>query len=243
MDIKKFKDVETRYQQLKLLFEQKKVTAEEMTRELKQMMVLDDKGQYWMIGGKSGKWYLHDGSEWKLGTPYPPDAGTVRPAPEQFPVHPTEPVLPAEGKLKHDEELTGCKYCQSKIPVYALYCPLCGGSQKRLFQSKPFDFKEGELLVKSIRIPSLIFFLGGIGVILGVMLGATFGIFSIGGDTIFQFPAMLQETRGKIQGGLLFGALGGIFGFIAMAVLASILSLFYNAISYIFGGIRFKVKT
>ena len=243
MDIQKFKEVENRFQQLKLLFDQKKLSAEELTQELKTMMVLDDKGHYWMVGGKSGKWYLHDGTDWKSGNPYPPDERATVHAQERSAVAPTESTFSGEVKLKREDDQVSCKYCQSRIPAYALYCSFCGGSQKRLFQSKSFDFKEGELLLKSIQIPSLIFFLGGIGVIFGVIIGATFGIFSIGGDMIFQFPAMLQETRGKVQGGLLFGALGGIAGFIAMSVLAVLLSLFHNAISYIFGGIRFKVKT
>jgi hypothetical protein len=49
--------------------------------------------------------------------------------------------------------------------------------------------------------------------------------------------------RGKIQGGLFFGALGGIFGFVAFALLAVIKGLFFNLIAYVFGGIRFRIKS
>jgi hypothetical protein len=54
---------------------------------------------------------------------------------------------------------------------------------------------------------------------------------------------MLQETRGKIQGGLIFAAMGGICGFILFALVSVIISAIYNGISYFFGGIRFKVKS
>ena len=94
-----------------------------------------------------------------------------------------------------------------------------------------------------MRIISLIFFCGGVGLIVGVIFGATFGIFKIFGDLIFQFPMMLQEMQGKIQGGLFFGALGGIFGFMAFAVLALVSGLFFNLIAYVFGGLRFKIKS
>ena len=41
---------------------------------------------------------------------------------------------------------------------------------------------------------------------------------------------MLQEMRGKFLGGLFFGALGGIAGFLAFAVLGALLSLLFNAL-------------
>jgi len=99
------------------------------------------------------------------------------------------------------------------------------------------------LLITSVSVPSLMFFFGGFGLIAGVILGATFGIIKIFGDLIFQFPMMLQEMQGKIQGGLFFGALGGISGFLAFAVLAFVLGLLFNLIAFVFGGLRFKVKS
>ena len=88
----------------------------------------------------------------------------------------------------------------------------------------------------------MIFFFGGLGLIVGVLCGATFGIFNILGDFIYQFPIMLQETRGKIQGGLIFAAMGGISGFIFFAFISIIMTGIYNFISFFFGGLRFKTK-
>jgi hypothetical protein len=99
------------------------------------------------------------------------------------------------------------------------------------------------MLIRSVRIVSLIFFFGGLGLVAGVIFGATFGIFKIFGDLIFQFPLMLQEMQGKIQGGLFFGAIGGIAGFIGCALLAVLFGLLYNALAFVFGGLRFKVKS
>ena len=88
----------------------------------------------------------------------------------------------------------------------------------------------------------MIFFFGGLGLIVGILFGATFGIFNILGDFIYQFPIMLQETRGKIQGGLIFAAMGGISGFIFFAFISIILTGIYNFISFFFGGLRFTTK-
>jgi len=108
--------------------------------------------------------------------------------------------------------------------------------------SKP-ETKNDELVITAINMVSLIFFMGGIGMIVGVLFGATFGIFTdIFGEMITFFPEILQGTQGGLAGGLIFAAIGGIGGFIAFAIAAMVISSIYNLIAFIFGGIRFKVK-
>ncbi len=153
-----------------------------------------------------------------------------------------EPGLPTQ---QESPDSVTCGVCKSRIPPYAVYCAFCGAHQKTLKQRttlKPVK-EEGELLIKSIKISSLLFFLGGLGLIIGVILGATYGVmkeFLI--DLSPQLPMMLNESRGGWSGGLIFAAVGGIGGFIFSAVLAVIVSCIYNLIAFIFGGIRFKVK-
>lgn len=102
---------------------------------------------------------------------------------------------------------------------------------------------EEELLVKSIKITSFIFFLGGLGLLFGVLFGAGFGVFKrFLLNLSYELPIMLQEVRGGVAGGLIFAAIGGIGGFIISAILSLILSSLYNLIAFVFGGIRFKVK-
>lgn len=133
-----------------------------------------------------------------------------------------------------------CIICKSRLDSHSIYCNFCGANQKELSSKK----KRGsdEMVITSIRMTSLLFFLGGLGLIFGVILGATFGIFNIFGDLIYQFPEMLSETRGKVQGGLLFAAIGGIGGFIVFTLISVAISLIYNTMSYLFGGIRIKTK-
>jgi hypothetical protein len=166
---------------------------------------------------------------------------TREPAAPAAPVTPEAPAPPA----LEPQDYISCGVCKSRIPPFAIYCTFCGAHQKTLKQ--PTSVKsikeESELLVKSIKITPFLFFLGGLGLILGVILGATFGVvkdFFPGLSS--QLPMMLSETRGGIAGGLIFAAIGGIGGFILSAILSTILAGVYNLVAFIFGGIRFKVK-
>ncbi len=231
MDINKFKQAETRYQELKVQMEKRESNADEMKKKLKEIMITDEEGNYWMIGGKTGKWYTYSESEWKEDTPYDDDTKLVEKKDES--------LIPDE-----TEATVTCKVCQAKMSSRSAYCQVCGANQKEPVRTgtvKPVK-AESELLVKSIRLVPMIFFFGGLGLIIGILFGATFGIFNILGDFIYQFPIMLQETRGKIQGGLIFAAMGGISGFVFFAFISIILTGIYNFISFFFGGLRFTTK-
>jgi len=243
MDAKKLSAIEDTYMDLKAKLDAGKISADDMKAELKKMMIRDDENRFWMIGNKTGGWYVYDGSTWKAGDPYrqPESPSAVQ----------AESAAQAPQALEHGQEdmkaemapAVLCKFCQSRIEKHDVYCNFCGGMQKGASKASQRKIPEGQLLVKAVSILSLIFFFGGLGLIAGVILGATFGIIKIFGDLIFHFPMMLQEMQGKIQGGLFFGALGGISGFLAFAVLAVSLGLLFNLIAYVFGGLRFKVKS
>ena len=172
---------------------------------------------------------------------------TGEPAAPEAPVIPEAPVTPKApaAPAVESQDYISCGVCKSRIPPFAIYCTFCGAHQKTFKQ--PASVKsvkeESELLVKSIKITPFLFFLGGLGLILGVVLGATFGVvkdFFPGLSP--QLPMMLSETRGGIAGGLIFAAIGGIGGFILSAIISTILAGVYNLVAFIFGGIRFKVK-
>jgi hypothetical protein len=247
MDPKKLKEVEDLYEGLKYKLSTGEISSDDMKAELKKMMLRDEDNNFWMIGNKTGGWYVYDGKTWNAGNPYSqPETRHTVPAEPKPQVRP-EPS-PGREEEKEEKKVDSepqvlCKFCQSRIQKYDVYCNFCGGQQKGSTKAKAVKMPEGELVIKAVRLISLIFFFGGVGLIIGVIGGAVFGIFKIFGDLIFQFPMMLQEMQGKIQGGLFFGALGGISGFIVFAVLAVISGLFFNLIAYVFGGLRFKVKS
>jgi hypothetical protein len=242
MDINKFKQAEAQYQELKIQMEKGEINSSEMKTKLKEIMITDDQGNYWMIGGKTGKWYTYTESEWKEENPYKDEAiETQRIFQDETKMAEKEETPPVS---EEKEAIVTCRACQATMPVKSLYCQVCGANQKEPVRAetvKPVK-AESELLIKSIKLVPMIFFFGGLGLIVGILFGATFGIFDIFGDFIYQFPIMLQETRGKIQGGLIFAAMGGISGFIFFAFISIIMTGIYNFISFFFGGLRFKTK-
>jgi hypothetical protein len=244
MDANKLKEIEDLYENLKYKLNTGEISSDEMKAQLKKMMIRDENNCFWMLGSKSGGWYVYDGSAWNAGNPYSQENVQLVAQPEsKLQAHPdTSPNQDGEKKGEPEAQVL-CKFCQSRIQKHDLYCNFCGGQQKGTAKSSAAKMSDGELLIKAVRITSLIFFFGGVGLIVGVIFGAVFGIFKIFGDWIYLFPTMLQEMRGKIQGGLFFGALGGIFGFLAFAVLAVLKGLFFNLIAYVFGGLRFKIKS
>ena len=243
MDAKKFREIEELYKDLKDRQAAGEVSADDMKAELKKMMIHDEAGRYWMIGSKTGGWYVYDGSSWKTADPYGHEDTPLVLQPEM--VHKEKIPTPARDRQPPagDTSEVFCKYCLSRMGEHDAYCKFCGASQKVAARTQERRLSEGEMLVKSVRILSLIFFFGGLGLVAGVIFGASFGIFKVFSDWIFRFPMMLQEMQGKIQGGLFFGAMGGIAGFVGFALLAALFGLLYNALAFVFGGLRFKVKS
>ncbi|MFH2107193.1 MAG: hypothetical protein ABII93_00845 [Chrysiogenia bacterium] len=244
MDEKKFREIEDLYKELKERQASGEISGDDMKAELKKMMIRDEENRYWMLGSKTGGWYVYDGSTWKAAHPYGHEETPLLLQPELAQAE----KIPADdrGEVQRpaeDKSESFCKFCHSRMDEHDAYCKFCGASQKAAARAPERQSGQGEMLVRSVRIFSLIFFFGGLGLVAGVIFGSTFGIFKIFGDLIFQFPLMLQEMQGKIHGGLFFGAIGGIAGFIGCALLAVLFGLLYNALAFVFGGLRFKVKS
>jgi len=267
MDEKKFRDVEKTYNELKLKLERKEITPDNFNTKLKKMMVVDENGSYWMIGGKTGKWYMYDGVKWVEKNPFEDvlemkeediddpsstkmmenDASKTMIKDSQtmnFKADKVQKTVDFSETMKEEDNYKICKFCKSKVPQHAVYCSFCGANLSYSYKkTKDMDFKSGEILIEKFNLLSLVLFFGGVGLIIGVLFGAIFGIFDIFGDFIYQFPKILIDVRGTIQGALMFSALGGIFGFLFFAVLGIINGLFYNLISFFFSGIKVKIKS
>lgn len=250
MDAKKFREIEELYKDLKERQAAGEVSAEDMKAELKKMMIRGEDSRFWMLGGKTGGWYVYDGSSWTAADPYAGEATETMPAaafdaPAAAVPAMERPRPAAKPVARESEEKpeTFCKFCHSRMDEHDAYCRFCGGSPKAAEKPQTRRPTGDEIQLMGVRLFSLVKFFGGLGLILGVVFGATFGIFPILGDLIFQFPMMLQEMRGKFTGGLFFGAIGGIAGFFALALLAVLLGLFFNALCFVFKGPRFKVRS
>jgi hypothetical protein len=169
-----------------------------------------------------------------------PSELTTEPAVSETVVIPQKPTVPSAPP----QDYIACGVCKSRIPPFAIYCTFCGAHQKSMKLRTPVQPREeSELLVKAIKIMPFLFFLGGLGSIIGVILGATFGVVkTFLPELTSHLPLMLSELKGGLWGGLLFGAIGGIGGFFLLAIISVILSCVFNLLASTIGGIRFKVK-
>lgn len=77
----KFRQAEDQFFLLRGQFESKRITREQFDAALKELMVQDADGRYWMIGADSGKWYMHDGKNWVEAQP---PSTSVPPSPPRF---------------------------------------------------------------------------------------------------------------------------------------------------------------
>jgi len=252
--MKKFKDLEIRYNTLRKQAGNGEIDNATVNKELKKLMLMDDSGSYWIIGGNSGKWYKYDGKSWKEDNPY---TSKELQQPKQE-IRDTTRIIKNDIvqnkdvqkkqsndsiEKEDDTDMVICKSCMGKINNFESYCHICGASQKKQeLKQKPIQGKLiPELLISSVDIISLIFFFGGVGIIIGVIYGAITGIFK-DVPTLIYLPQMLTNLRGNILGGILCAVTGGITGFIFSTINAILFGSLYNAISYFFGGIRFKTK-
>lgn len=65
-----FQHAEDEFFKLKGQLSAGRITQDQYDAKLRELMVQDPEGRYWMIGGDSGKWYVHDGASWTEAKPY-----------------------------------------------------------------------------------------------------------------------------------------------------------------------------
>ncbi|MCP4157545.1 MAG: hypothetical protein GY757_58080 [bacterium] len=276
MDEMKFKDTEKKYSELKKKLDSGELKPDEMKKELKKMMVLDDAGSYWMIGGKTGRWYIYNGTDWKEGNPFKekiditPAPNTVSALKPELQVKPqTMPQKPIQAikdtaplKIEQNEQAPVKTGKETEDSNKKPFNRMAWDEEDRKSVAKTLVEKDGsqlrsalkkkkgkkketsdELVITSIKLTSLMFFLGGPGLILGVLLGAGFGI-SKSFPIVFplEVPEILENTRGGLAGGLIFAAFWGSVFAIASAIAAAVLSTIYNLTAFLFGGVRVKIK-
>ncbi len=75
----RFRRAQDDYFVLRGQLETGRVTREQFDAALKQLMIQDAQGRFWMLGADSGRWYVHDGQNWVEAQP--PSAGGYVPPP------------------------------------------------------------------------------------------------------------------------------------------------------------------
>jgi hypothetical protein len=67
-----FQEAENEYKKLKAQLDAGALTEEQFEARLQAVMVQDQQGRWWTIGGATGQWYVHDGVNWVIGEPSAP---------------------------------------------------------------------------------------------------------------------------------------------------------------------------
>jgi hypothetical protein len=64
-----FQEADRRYVDIKRSYESGGLTQEELDEQLKQLMLQDEEGRWWVKSRSDGEWHYHDGTAWVKGTP------------------------------------------------------------------------------------------------------------------------------------------------------------------------------
>ena len=79
MSADQFRRAEDEYFRLKGQFAAGRITPEQFEAAIKNLMVQDAQGRYWMLGPDTGKWYVHDGTTWVEAQPPTTATRALRP--------------------------------------------------------------------------------------------------------------------------------------------------------------------
>lgn len=230
----KFREAEIKYNELKAKKEKGEITREEFIAELQKLMIKDGEGRLWALGTSSGRWHYYDGSKWIPAEPPYSIEKTI--------------TCPYCG-FENPENSVMCIKCEKSLKKISVTCPRCGkdlpeGSQVCPYCDYIFEERRREeeivLRIERMKELSVALFLGGIGLVLGIVFGALIGV--LNSFPFFDIlPQSLSETRGHFMGALIFGAGGAILGFLSFWFLGLLISLFTNFIFFLFGGPKIKV--
>jgi len=64
-----FAEVEREVARLRQGMAAGRLTEEQFKARLRELMVLDEHGGWWMVGYETGEWYRHDGTDWVRADP------------------------------------------------------------------------------------------------------------------------------------------------------------------------------
>jgi hypothetical protein len=235
-----FKDVENSFQVIRRQFREKEISRREFIDRLKKLRLRDEQGRFWMIGAQTGKWYYFDGKEWVQSEP---------------PFEPVKKVKCSACGLENEPEAEFCDRCGESLRKKEALCPRCGAKLESPFQKCPScnwkseasPYAEEAFLtgkgienftIRHFNPVTFFFFSGGIGLILGVILGAFAGASEFFSGIAKDLPEFLATLKGTLTGGIIFAGLGGVLGFALVGALGYLEAHLFNGISSIIGGLK-----
>lgn len=228
---KRIKEVEKAFIKLKGKFRRGKISRKKFVDGLKKLRFKDDEGRLWMIGARSGKWYFFDGKDWIE----------------------SDPTSITEAKAT-------CRYCGFANRVEAETCVHCGGDLRKKGKLPAPRKEKGEekwkerdrwafedkkmanFVLRRLSPFSFFLFLGAVGLLLGIFIGAFIGATNYFSGIVKLLPSFIKENKGNLLGGIIYGGLGGVLGFIVFGFLGYCNALIVNVISSFVGGIKVDIE-
>lgn len=240
---KKFKDVEEVFEQLKRKFRLGKISRQEFITRLEKLRLKDEEGRFWMIGVRSGKWYYFDGIDWIQSEPPSIKDGKAICIYCGF-----ENMLEAEACARCGGNLEEGK---GSIPegshkINELSQELISkgkeeqGWEERKKEASRYE-RAANFVFRSLSPLSFLVFLGSVGLLVGVILGAFAGATDYSSGIVKILPSFIQETKGNLLGGILYAGFGGVFGFIVFGLFGFCAALLINVIASFIGGVKLRI--
>lgn len=228
---KRIKEVEKAFVKLKGKFRRGKISRQKFVDGLKKLRFMDNEGRFWMIGARSGKWYFFEGKDWVE----------------------SDPTSIMEAKA-------ACRYCGFSNRAEAETCVHCGGKllkkgklpaprkekgeekRKEKYISSFEDKERANFVLRRLSPLSFFLFLGAVGLLLGIFIGAFIGATNYFSGIAKLLPSFIQENKGNLLGGIIYAGLGGVLGFIVFGFLGFCNALFVNVVSSFVGGIKVDIE-
>lgn len=244
---KRFSQIEEEIDVLKKKYREKKISDREFKEGLKKLRFKDDLGKYWTIGVQSGDWYCFDGTSWIKSSPSSLKTGKAICIYCGF-----ENDLRNES-CSHcggfmDRDAKRCPECGTRLRDESLECPFCSSKHKFL-ERGTLGGEEAtdpdacdEFTVRSLNTYSFLLFWGVMGFVSGILIGIFFGVSASFDVSVRFIPELLMALQGKLLGGIVFGILGALAGFILLAAGGFVLAGLVNVVLSLVGGIKIKVS-
>ena len=242
MDVQ-FKNFQKDFDNLKEEYKSKKITEDEYRRKLKTLQLKDRKGRCWTIGAQSGKWYCYDGEQWLEAAPPTFQDKRAICIYCGFENNLEDEVCINCGGNVDEREAT-CDQCGMALDQETNRCPSCSSPSDNMNTQDEFEqyvLKGAYLTIKKFDPVSLFFFLGGLGCICGIVLGAFAGTTNFFPGVEILFPLFMTELQGGLYGGIVYSLLGGILGFLGIGFLGAFTGFLMNLVIAVFGGLKIRV--
>ena len=239
-----FKDFRDDFNKLREEYRSKKISEDEYKSRLKSLQLKDRKGRSWTIGAQSGKWYCYDGHQW---------------VEEKPPTLQDKKAICIYCGCENDLENEVCINCGGSVGGGRKTCSQCGetwdgdsGKCPHCEEKPKTDSLQQEYENLVLKGPhffliafdprSMFFFLGGLGGLFGIMLGAFAGTTNFFPGVEKILPLFLSRLQGGLFGGIIYSLMGGVLGFLAMGASGILLALMMNLVISVFGPLKIRVK-